>query len=111
MLVSNFLFLFEQKMSEILHKRDISFPDFIQKCVNYTNFKSATKQDNSSIIKMFNTALTSITGWVTLPQQVYITQPSIILPLTALESTIKNIFAIRDTKTRMFRSKFYQSQE
>ena len=88
-------------MSEILPDQDCSFPDFTRE---YVNFKIATKQRRSSAITMY-TGFASTAGWVTLPKQGY----SIILPLTALESTIKNIFAIRDTKTRMFRPQFYPS--
>ena len=34
------------KMPEILPGQDISFPDFTRKCVNYDNFKIATKRRN-----------------------------------------------------------------
>ena len=32
------------KMSEIFPEQDCSFPDFTQKCMNYVNFRIATKQ-------------------------------------------------------------------
>ena len=47
------------KMSEILPKQDCSFPDFTWKCVNYINFKIATKQRNLSA----NTMFTTFTSW------------------------------------------------
>jgi len=34
------------KMPEILPEQDFSIPDFTRKCVNYDNFKIATKQRN-----------------------------------------------------------------
>ena len=43
------------KMSEILPKQDCSVPDFTRKCVNYVNFKIATKQRNLSANTMFTT--------------------------------------------------------
>jgi len=42
-------------MSEILPEQDCSFPDYTQKCVNYVNFKIATKQRNLSANTMFTT--------------------------------------------------------
>ena len=41
------------KMSEILPEQDCSFPDFTRKCVNYVNFKIATKQSNLGANTMF----------------------------------------------------------
>ena len=42
-------------MSEILPEQDCSFPDIIQKCVNYVKFKIATKQRSLSANTMFIT--------------------------------------------------------
>ena len=42
-------------MSETLPEQDCSFPDFTRKCVNYVNFKIATKQRNLSANTMFTT--------------------------------------------------------
>ena len=44
------------KMSEILPEQDCSFPYFTRKCVNYVNFKIATKQRNSSANTMLTTS-------------------------------------------------------
>ena len=46
-------------MSETLPEQDCSFPDFTRKCVNYVNFKIATKQRNLGANMMF-TAFTSL---------------------------------------------------
>ena len=97
-------------MSEILPKRDFSYPVFSQKCVNYANLKIAKKQRNSSAFTT-NTEFTSTSFWVKLPKLGNITQPRVILPLTTFESIIENIYAIRNNKTRMFRPKIYPNQE
>ena len=43
------------KMSETLPEQDFSFPYFTQKCVNYLNFKIATKQLKLGTNTMFTT--------------------------------------------------------
>ena len=96
------------KMSGILLQWDFLFPDFTSKCVNY--FKITRKQGMSSAITMYTT-LTSTSGWVILPRLGNVTQPSIILPLTTLESIIENIYSIHNNKMRMFRPKIYPNQE
>ena len=98
------------KMSKILPKRDFSYPVFIQKCVNYANFKIANYQHNSSAF-ITNTAFTSTLGWVKLPRMGNVTQPRVILPLTSLESIIENICAIRNNKMRMFRANFTRTKK
>ena len=97
-------------MSEILPKRDFSYPVFSQKCVNYANLKIAKKQRNSSAFTT-NTEFTSTSFWVKLPKLGNITQPRVILPLTTFDRIIENIYAIRNNKTRMFRPKCYPNQE
>ena len=47
------------KMSKTLPGQDCTFPDFTQKCVNYFNFKIATKPCNLGANMMF-TAFTSL---------------------------------------------------
>ena len=64
-------------MSEILPGREFSFPDFTQKCVNYTNFKNATKQRNFSVITLY-TALTYLNS--ALPRLRNLTQAGQLYP-------------------------------
>ena len=59
------------KMPEILPGQDFSFSDFTQKCVNYANLKTATKQRNLSSITLYTT-MTSLNN--ALPRPSYPTQ-------------------------------------